>query len=622
MIQNIEVQLCGLIPMLLICYFSFRKQSIMLRSASIYRQLLLVTTLCVTTDIISVVGIEYANEQFAVILCKLYLWLTIWTGYLTIYYLCYDITYFRRRRIVLNTATVTNGILSVFMAFLPLEYCNSNGEIYSYGSAVNFTFAFSAIYILGGLVLTYVFKAQMNPHRCLAIRIWMLLEALGAIMQFIDRSLLFVSYTMAIGVVILYTKLENPDSKIDRDTGAYSFRMLREYMREMYDAGRNCACVIISENDERERESLTADLVLLEVANFLSSVSGRKLFRGYGNDFIMIFPTANEAEAVIPKISERFQGLWNKNVMISPGIYLIRDTNITGSAAEMLSLYQYYSNYNVRPDSDIAEIDSESFRRMKEHRIIQREIIDALNDDRIEVFLQPIYSINKNRFVAAEALVRIRSKSGELVMPGEFIPVAEQCGLIEQIGDRVFEKVCEYVKSGELGEIGIDYIEVNLSVVQCENSLLAERYSNLIRSYDIQPSSINLEITETGKLRQKGILMNNMETLREFGCSFSLDDFGTGESNLNYIVEMPVDIIKFDRSMIMSYFSNDRTKLMFEYVVSMIKNMGMEIVAEGIEEKYQLDAIAKLGVDYIQGYYFSKPVPKNEFISFVSSWKE
>ena len=108
-----------------------------------------------------------------------------------------------------------------------------------------------------------------------------------------------------------------------------------------------------------------------------------------------------------------------------------------------------------------------------------------------------------------------------------------------------------------------------------------------------------------------------MDYLSRYGCSFSLDDFGTGESNLNYIVNMPVDIVKFDRSMVLSYFSTKRAGIMFEYVTGMIKRMGMKIVAEGVEEKYQFEALSKLGIDYIQGYSFSKPIPIPEFISFI-----
>ncbi len=247
----------------------------------------------------------------------------------------------------------------------------------------------------------------------------------------------------------------------------------------------------------------------------------------------------------------------------------------------------------------------------------QQKIRDALNDDRIEVFLQPIYSTSEKCFVSAEALVRMRDREGKIVSPGDFIPVAESSGLIGQIGDRVFEKVCEYIQEGVMIKLGIHYIEVNLSIIQCEDSTLASRYAGIMRSYGIEPSAINLEITETGQMQDRDTLMQNLKMLHKTGCTFSLDDFGTGESNLNYIVEMPVDIVKFDRTMILSYFSNHKTKLMMEYVIKMIKGLQMKIVAEGVEESYQLEALEKLGVDYIQGYYFSKPVAKDEFVTFI-----
>ena len=110
-----------------------------------------------------------------------------------------------------------------------------------------------------------------------------------------------------------------------------------------------------------------------------------------------------------------------------------------------------------------------------------------------------------------------------------------------------------------------------------------------------------------------------MNSLISLGCEFSLDDFGTGESNLNYIMDMPVQIVKFDRSMTQEYFKSDRAKIVMNATIRMIQELGLKIVAEGIETKDQLDTMAELGVDYIQGYYFSKPLPQNEFLGFIAS---
>jgi EAL domain-containing protein (putative c-di-GMP-specific phosphodiesterase class I) len=166
-------------------------------------------------------------------------------------------------------------------------------------------------------------------------------------------------------------------------------------------------------------------------------------------------------------------------------------------------------------------------------------------------------------------------------------------------------------------EWGMRYIEVNLSVRQCDSRTLAERYETIMEKYDVQPYMINLEVTESASIQKKNMFKQNMERLLNYGVSFSLDDFGNGESNLNYIVEMPVDIVKFDRDMTKSYFETSKGKLVMETATRMILDLGLCIVSEGVETEEQLEAMKKLGVQYIQGYYFSKPLPQDEFVCFV-----
>lgn len=128
---------------------------------------------------------------------------------------------------------------------------------------------------------------------------------------------------------------------------------------------------------------------------------------------------------------------------------------------------------------------------------------------------------------------------------------------------------------------------------------------------------INLEITETASILARKILVENMQILIRQGVSFSLDDFGNGQSNLNYIVDMPVSIVKFDRDMSQAYFENKKAKFVMEAAMQMIHDMKLKIVSEGIETREQMETITELGIDYIQGYYFSKPIPEKEFLKFI-----
>ena len=139
-----------------------------------------------------------------------------------------------------------------------------------------------------------------------------------------------------------------------------------------------------------------------------------------------------------------------------------------------------------------------------------------------------------------------------------------------------------------------------------------------MKKMGVTPSEVNLEITESSTLNQRRILLDNMQKLKDIGCEFSLDDFGTGESNLNYIMDMPVKIVKFDRSMVQEFFTNDKAKVVITATVDMVKQLGLQTVAEGVESKEQYEEIKNLGIDYIQGFYFSEPLSKNDFISFLS----
>lgn len=618
-IAEVKVQLCGLLSLALICYFSLRRKGIILKGSYVYRQLLVVTTLCVISDIVSVISIGRAPHALQVFLCRNYLWWTILTAYISVYYIWFNISTLRKYVKHRKMVSIFVVLLDALIAFiLPIKLHSVHGEFYTYGSAVTVTYIVCGSLIAVFLGMTFIFKNHINTERRNAARIWMFIEAAGSALQLFDPKVLLVSYTMALGVMILCVKIENPDAWIDRNTGAYSFQLLKEYLRELFEENKSCACVIIGQQESQLKHYTMKEEQVISIANYLSSLCEGRVFCGIGNSFILTFKTEDEARNAIEYINapvgRNEGGLTNECA-----VYLIPDVRLMGNVDELFLLYQQIGRISDNSEDKITVIDAEILDRMRKYKKIQQEISEALNEDRIEVFLQPIYSTSSKRFVSAEALVRMRNSDGIMIYPSEFIPVAEASGLIGHIGDRVFEKVCGYIQEGAITRLGIEYVEVNLSIVQCEDNTLAERYEAIMRSYNIRPSAINLEITETAQMQNRKTLMQNLKDLRSVGCTFSLDDFGTGESNLNYIVEMPVDIVKFDRTMIMSYFSNQKTRLMMEYVTKMIKSMNMKIVAEGVEEAHQLDTLEKLGVDYIQGYYFSKPVSKEEFLAFIAN---
>ena len=271
-----------------------------------------------------------------------------------------------------------------------------------------------------------------------------------------------------------------------------------------------------------------------------------------------------------------------------------------------------------RSDQHFISITNDIIENMYNQRNVVRQIVEAMDQNGVEVFFQPIYSVKEKRFTCAEALVRIRQRDGSLMLPGMFIETAEKSGLIIRLGLIVFEKVCQFIKDNPLEKMGMEYIEVNLSMVQCAYKKLSDDYKNIMKKYNINPCNINLEITESALMEDKTNLLDNMNRLMEYGVKFSLDDFGTGHSNLNYIVDMPVNIVKFEKGMLDAYFENGRAKYVMDAAMHMIQGMNLEIVAEGIETKEHFENIAKLGINFVQGYYFSKPVTARQFLLFIN----
>ena len=235
-----------------------------------------------------------------------------------------------------------------------------------------------------------------------------------------------------------------------------------------------------------------------------------------------------------------------------------------------------------------------------------------------KVYYQPINSVKKRQYNSAEALVRLRDPELGFIPPDEFIPLTERDGTITKLGMQIFEMVCSFLKHASLDESGIQFIEVNLSAVQCLQRDLLEQLLAVMDKYHISPSQICLEITETVAVKSAETVHTLFQDMQERGISLALDDYGSGYSNVNYVLEFPFHFVKLDKQFIWNSFKDDNGRVMLESTIAMIKGLNIEIIAEGVETREQAETLEKLGVGYLQGYYFSRPIPQEEFIDFIA----
>jgi EAL domain-containing protein (putative c-di-GMP-specific phosphodiesterase class I) len=228
------------------------------------------------------------------------------------------------------------------------------------------------------------------------------------------------------------------------------------------------------------------------------------------------------------------------------------------------------------------------------------------------VFYQPVVDVATKKCTSCEALVRWNSKALGFLGPGEFIPLAEYLGLITSIGDYVLEEAC--VQCREWNKINPDFhINVNLSVVQLLQKDAVKNVESILEKTGVNPKNIVLEITESFAINDMKRVMEIVEGLKKLGPRIALDDFGTGYSSLNYIKQLPLDLIKVDKTFIDDIVEDNYAQAFVKLIVDLSNTIDTGIVVEGVESEEQFTLLKDLGVNYIQGFLFGRPVPPDEF---------
>ena len=243
-------------------------------------------------------------------------------------------------------------------------------------------------------------------------------------------------------------------------------------------------------------------------------------------------------------------------------------------------------------------------------------ISNAIKNHKFKMYYQPVYSAEKMKFVSAEALIRLIDDKYGFVPPSLFIPAAESSGAIHQIGDYVLDEVCSFIERIDMDALGLEYIEINLSIAQCIETDFVQKVRNILQKHNVDVSKINMEITETVADFDPTMVDKNVFALSKAGIKFSLDDYGTGYSNIKRVTRLPFDIVKLDKSFV-DEMDDPKMWIVIKNTVNMLHEMKKDILVEGVEEKRTLDRFLDIGCEYIQGYYFSKPLPEDDFIAFI-----
>lgn len=266
---------------------------------------------------------------------------------------------------------------------------------------------------------------------------------------------------------------------------------------------------------------------------------------------------------------------------------------------------------------EIIQGDDKTLQNFCYKQKVEQYLNEAIEKDLFEIYYQPVFSLVDNHYISLEALSRLYHPELGWIAPDLFIELAEENHTITKITDLQFHRVCKFVKENEVLMQHIKTVKMNLSPIDLMQKDCCEHFVDIIDRYNLSHSYFQFEITETVATEYNASLNDAIAKFVRAGIGLCLDDFGSGYANFNTVTKLPFSIIKLDRSLLFNICKDDRTSSFYQSIVSVFHSMGYRVVSEGVETEEEKNLLEKWGVDMIQGYYFSKPLPKDEIVKLI-----
>ena len=510
-----------------------------------------------------------------------------------------------------------------------LMFSVENG--YQRGSLFILLYITTIFYI--AFVILYIFRYRklFDRGEIAAVSAIIPMDVAAMLIQYFIPTALVEVFCGTVGLLIMSTSLQRPEDYIDSFTHLMKHSTYAHDMKRAFYNDKHVHIVMLNISNFQKILTIigfnsTTEL-LMGVADRIRKIN--RSLHGHADlyyldngRFRMVFreDSQDKAAAVADALNHELKTQIHMNglrITLIPFIILahcpeeIKDFKMLMSFGSDFHIKNPYTGQVMSPSKLY------SWNQLDIRNNIDQIIDRALEDDSFQIYYQPIYSTKQDRYISAEALLRLIDPQHGFISPEILINAAEKNGAIHRIGELVFEKVCQFIASDEFDGLGLDYIEVNLSVAQLMNADLPDRLLSIMGRYGVSPDKLNLEITESVTAYEQKVMLENFEKLTEAGLSFSLDDYGTGYSNIKRVVQLPLKITKLDKSFV-DEKNNPKMWIIIKNTVKMLKEMNMEVVVEGIETQEALDDFSRLQCDFIQGYFFSKPIPRNEFVAFIS----
>lgn len=534
--------------------------------------------------------------------------------------------------------------IMIFTAIPGLAYCilvlsnpvdrllfdiGPNGA-YTQGPFILITYIVFYLYCISAVAVVIVWRKNVETSiRRILTTFPLIAMAVIVIQQIFPRIILSGSAAVS-ALLIIYLYIQNKQNSIDYLTGLPNRQEFLKMLELQIRKERDFNITVLSlRGFKRINDTFgqhNGDIFLKEIGAYLAGISEPHcLYRFGGDEFAVISYGKFDAgmEANVKKIQQRMAQSWSAgdNSCIIPAVIgVIGYPECAETVEDLINGIEYAASMAKRSSgSNVYYCGEDMLKALRRREQIVKILEEKLKEESFSVYYQPIIDTATGKYTVAESLLRIPDSPLGPLYPNEFIPIAEETGMIVDITYQVIDKVCKFVNRISEAGIVFDGVHVNFSGQQFSQIGLAEKVEEIIKRNRTPFSKIKIEITES-------ILAEDDKTVREFavrmqkkGVLIELDDFGTGYSNIITVMNTPLDTIKLDKSLIHTAMEKIETAAMVKSLAAVFHEMGLLVLAEGVEDEDQAQFVKRCGIDLIQGFLYSRPLPEEDAFRFLNS---
>ena len=469
------------------------------------------------------------------------------------------------------------------------------------------------------IAYTIAFRKKLSKQVLRTLISVMSVVALAAVIQTIQPQYLLSGTAFTLSAMFAVVTVCDPDVKVDRVSKAFNDYAFVDYVNtQRYEKQRKHYIIFDIESFGLFSEKfgvVSANELIYNIRKYIESVNKKTyIFRVMSARFVLILRNREEQIQMVEAINKRFEEPFNiKGRLVDitlDMIYFENNKVFTNSDMYNDFMTRTLSLVNFK-ESACIELDDVFLAHISRDRRIKEILEECLTSKQgLYMVYQPIYDVNKKCFNHFESLIRLANEELGYVGPAEFIPIAENFGLANDIDFFVLHQTCSFLQRNP----SIESLEINISCAEFFNNP-SERFMKIINGYGIDPSRIILEITETIAVKYPSKTKEFMHDLGQYGIKFAMDDFGSGYSNIARFITLPFSVAKLDKSLL---GEAENISIFFDSAVTLFKNLNIPIVIEGVEEEKQLKLAKDKKIEYIQGYYFSKPLKEEDLLNFLA----